>query len=49
MTTASAAFAIIRARLIANKPANLTAFRFQNESGGTVTLASGSFNFKVLR
>jgi hypothetical protein len=41
MTTASAAFAIIRARLIDNKPAALTAFRFQNEnedSNGVVAL-----------
>ncbi len=40
MTTASAAFAIIRARLIANKPANLTAFRFQNEDEDSTGVAS---------
>jgi hypothetical protein len=40
MTTASQAFAVIRARLAANKPAGLTAFRFQNEDEDTTGAAA---------
>jgi hypothetical protein len=35
MTTASGAFAVIRARCVANKPAGLSAFRFQGEDADT--------------
>lgn len=45
MTTASQAYAVIRARIEANKPAALTALRWQNEDGEALPDTPAAFAY----
>lgn len=45
MTTASAAYAVIRSRFEANKPAGLTALRWQNEDGEALPNQPAAFAY----
>jgi hypothetical protein len=45
VTTASAAYAVIRARLEANTPAGLTALRWQNEDGAALPDTPAAFAY----